>query len=246
MAPIRLYYKPTLSGCKGIFARCLDQMPSVIEREHTNVPRAAKFKSIYAAIRCDKPGRCLCSAMDSSKQMKGQKADRTCMRIDGNAFTLVIAKYVSQLAGDPPQEVPVAFTVGNYVVNAAIDQSVVVAWEPFLRFVKGQALQYSDIPLAKGLRGVNRKVEQFGQRLGRLDRTQKITGIDRVDAFLRKYLGCLFSLLLAEIRQWRRPVPAEAAFGIAGGLAVSDQIKMRCIGHCCQPVTASAFNFSVW
>ena len=70
----------------------------------------------------------LCAAVDRSEKVQCQIANRTRMRIDGDAFALVAAENVASFGRDTAQKLAITFAFRNYVKNVAVDQGVVVLW----------------------------------------------------------------------------------------------------------------------
>ena len=54
-------------------------MASVINGEDPEIPGPPQLEAVYAAIRCDDPGRLLGVAVDRPQQVQSQKTDRPCM-----------------------------------------------------------------------------------------------------------------------------------------------------------------------
>ena len=53
----------------------------------------------------------------------------------------------------------VTLAAGDDVIDAAVDEGVIVIRELGFRFVKGQALEYADVAFAKGRRSVYPQVQ---------------------------------------------------------------------------------------
>lgn len=77
-------------------------MTCVVDRDDADVRAAAKFESVNSAVRCDQPGRVFCPAMNGSEQVQCQVADRSCVRVDRDAFVLVIAEYLVEFRRRTP------------------------------------------------------------------------------------------------------------------------------------------------
>ncbi len=64
--------------------------------------------------------------MNGPKQVEREVADGPGVREDGYTLAVVIAEDVSQLAGDASQQMPIAFAVGDDVVDVAVNEGVIV------------------------------------------------------------------------------------------------------------------------
>ena len=127
----------------------LDEVSGVIEREDTNVTPAADLESIHSAIRCDQPGSLLRAAMDRTEQVQRHKADHTSVGKDRDPLMPVCAEYIMELFGDPLEQMPVALAAGDDVIYVAIDEGEIIIGMQLLRLVKGEALEYADVPLSE-------------------------------------------------------------------------------------------------
>jgi len=144
------------------------------------------------------------------------------MSKDSDTLAAMLSNNIPQLDSDAVQEVAVALAFGNYVVDAAIDKSVIVVWVSLFRFVKGQAFEHADISFAKGGIRADLKAEQSGKRLCRLHSPQQIARVYRIDIFLCQCLGGNSRLLKSKLRKRSRAMPAKPPLDVSGRLSVSD------------------------
>ncbi|MBK8303616.1 MAG: hypothetical protein IPK98_09545 [Chloracidobacterium sp.] len=69
--------------------------------------------------------------MDRSHQVQREKANGTCVGKYGDALAVVFVDDIVQLSRDAAEQVAIALALGDDVVDAAVDEGVVVFWMTF-------------------------------------------------------------------------------------------------------------------
>ena len=93
--------------------------------------------------------------VDGAEQMQCQKTDRPGVRVDRDPLAVVTAHHVLKFRSDAAEQLAVAFAVSYDVVDAAVDEGVVVGGKLLFRLVKGKAFEDAYMAFAKRGRRVN-------------------------------------------------------------------------------------------
>ena len=121
------------------------------------------------------------------------------------------------------ERLPVTFPTFKHVFEIAMEQGLILFRMLLGCFFKRQTFHYADAAFTKRVSCYEGRAGEFGERSCSLNRARKIAGIDRAELFRGECSGRSLRLLAAFWREWRVGVSAEAAFGIALRLAVTNK-----------------------
>lgn len=101
-------------------------MAGVINSEDAGVVSAADFEAVDAAVRGYQPRSLFGVAVDCSDQIKSQITDRPGVRENYDSFSFVDLQDFFQCGCSASEQMPIAFTVRDFVIYVPIYECIVI------------------------------------------------------------------------------------------------------------------------